>query len=151
MRLLLRFRRHDDGLLLVRDLDHLLALDVLHLHRALRLDRLLAHEAVALDLGFLHLALGVDPRLCRLAILLRLLRRYQGRLLGGAELDLLLLLQLEDLLLALDIELLLLGVEIFLPDRDLGILLDLVALAAPVLRLLRQAGQPLGVEGVVGD
>ena len=139
LRLLFRFGRNGDRFFLVGDLDRLLALDSLNLNRALRLDRLLLDLPIAIDFRFLYLALGVDPRLRGFAILLRFLRGDQCRLLRGAEFDLLLLVELEELLLALNVELLLLGVEVLLPHRDLGILLDLVSLPAPVLRLLRQA------------
>src|SRR5262249_59829745 len=89
VRLLLRLGGDHDRLVLVGDLDRLLAVDVLHLHRALGLDRFLLDLAIALDLGFLHQLLGADARLRRLAVLLGLPCRNPRPLLGGAALYLL--------------------------------------------------------------
>jgi len=105
---------------------------------------------IAQHLGLLDEALGVDPRLFCLALALCLGRNDLGLLLGLAQGDLLLLHQGRKALVLFDVELELGGLEIFLGDRDLGVLLDLVAFLGAALRRFGQPRQALGVEGVVG-
>ena len=105
---------------------------------------------IAQHLGLLDEALGVDPRLFCLALALCLGRNDLGLLLGLAQGDLLLLHQGRKALVLFDVELELGGLEILLGDRDLRVLLDLVALLGAALRRFGQPRQALGVEGVVG-
>ena len=52
------------------------------------------------------------------------------------------------LALTVDLERQLLGLEVFVADRDQGVLLDVVALLLAVFDLLGEPRQALGVEGV---
>jgi len=69
---------------------------------------------------------------------------------GAADRDLARLPEPRIFLLAADVELAPLGLEILGLDRDVGILLDCVALAPPVLDLAGQLRQAFGVGGLSG-
>src|SRR5690606_2120082 len=91
----------------------------------------------------------VDLSLLGLALLGGLLGRDLGALRRAPHLDLALLLEARILLLLRDLELEPLGLEILRLDRDLRVLLDVVALLAPRLDGFRELRQTLGVEGVL--
>ena len=120
-------------------LDDQIFLDLGSLDLALGLDALLAHLALGLDLGGLGLTVALG-----------LLCGDHCGLLGARGFDLALLRQRGELLILLDGELLARGLQVLGAHLHLGVLLHIVALLAAGLGLFRQAGQALGIEGVVG-
>ncbi len=71
-------------------------------------------------------------------------------MLGPAELQLLFLCQAGIFALLFDIQALFFGFQILGADLDQGVLLDVVARFLTLLDLVRQPGQPLGIEGIGG-
>ena len=118
-------------------------------HRLLLLDVAFGDDLRRGDVQFADLLLGDDLGLLGFPFALRFLAHDQRRLLGGAHLDLALLVEPGELLVARDLELLLLGVEVLALDQDLRLLLDVVADLAPFLDRLGELGQALRVEGVL--
>ena len=114
------------------------------------LDLTLPDSPTLLDLGFLYQTFRIDLGLLRLTFALRRNAGNLRCLLRLAGRNLLLLLQGGEGLIFLDGQLELGCFVIFLGNRNRRILLDLVALAGTLLCLLRQLGQALGIEGVLG-
>ena len=133
-----------------RQFDRGVAGDLVLAHLLLRIETRLVDDPLGRDLGQLDLLARIDPGLFHVAVALRLPRRDLRLLQRAPERDLLLLLKARMLFLLGDFELETLRFEILFLNRDLGVLLDLVARPSPCLDLCGQLGQTLCVERIVG-
>ena len=149
-RLILRSLGHRDVSFEPGQFDRGVAGDLALTHLLLRIETRLVDDPLGGDLGQLDLLARIDPGLVHVPVPLRLPCRDLRLLLRAPERDLLLLLKARVLFLLGDLELETLRFEVLFLDRDLCVLLDLVARPAPRLDLRGQLGQSLCVEGVVG-